>query len=333
MLRRRLVGKAGSSNSFEGISPSEAPALSVVFYNTKTGGLAIAPKVDTEMFPPEYYHPIGIVVIPANHGMLVDSSGNLQCGVMSLTCMSQNLPEVGAGGGQEIAWGYNGQTTGNTIYQGIVQAERANAVTANGIVKSGSIPCQRSSGSNAYHSGMPYCLSPYLDSTLNTGDFNPNYFAFINSVTHDFDGVNNTKILTDLSTAYDWRNGAIVNTANTRNHFPAACCCARFHTEGTKAFKDCSAEEIANGRGFWYLPSGGEIGYLAPRVKDIIDILYALERWYDADIINYDVLNTEYYLWTSSTYDAQSAWRYNLDGHIDTSYKNYYLFAIAFMRL
>lgn len=334
MLRRRLVGKAGSSNSFEGIDPSEAPALSIVFYNRKTDNLVIAPEIDVESYPYNDYSPIGIVVIPAAHGVLRDNSGIPQCGVMSLTCMSPSRPEIGDPSGVPIMWGYRGQFAGMPYYQGIVEAERAGALTPKGIWPYGYIPCQEVVGSNAMHSMAPFSLSPYVNMTLNTGDFNPNYSILDNSVTHDFDGVNNTKILTDLSTAYNWRTSATITNSNTQRHYPAACCCARFHTEGTKAFKDCSAEEIANGRGFWYLPSAGEIGYLAPRIKDINELLDRLDSSYGIDRIRPNIFNGEYPFWVSSEYDGNNAWSYTLNGYVNYTQKNYTsIGAIAFMRL
>lgn len=67
----------------------------------------------------------------------------------------------------------------------------------------------------------------------------------------DFKGIINTKIITNLATGQsDWKTSdAIINSGET-GYYPAACCCARFKTTGTKAFVDCTNEELREGTGF-----------------------------------------------------------------------------------
>ena len=48
-----------------------------------------------------------------------------------------------------------------------------------------------------------------------------------------------------------------------RGYYPAACCCSRYKTSGI-------------GKGSWYLPACGELGYILPRFNEINIALAAI---------------------------------------------------------
>ena len=118
----------------------------------------------------------------------------------------------------------------------------------------------------------------------------------------------------------DWRTANSIVDDNDQGYYPAACCCARYHTDGTKAFVDCTTQELYNGTGFWYLPSAGEWGYVAARFADINECLTLLQSSYSSGIPLWDsnystsltayLLSTpcdaEYMLWSGFNLDANS---------------------------
>lgn len=78
-------------------------------------------------------------------------------------------------------------------------------------------------------------------------------------------------------------NGAfesITNSSSIKGIYPAACCCAKYRTEGTKAFIDCTNEELYEGTGFWYLPAIGELGYLPSVRADLNDLINQIKSFY-----------------------------------------------------
>lgn len=128
-----------------------------------------------------------------------------------------------------------------------------------------------------YEDKNHWCLSPYnRDGSLNK-EF-PRNFGVINAF-NSFQGIVYTKILTDLTTQNDgssWKTASNVATAR----YTYACCCARYKTNGTKAFVDCTAEELKQGTGFWYFPAAGEVAYLIVRQKLINDTISKLKSKY-----------------------------------------------------
>lgn len=166
---------------------------------------------------------------------------------------------------------------------------------------------------SANNSTRAYCPSPYINSDLNSGNYNKFYgttefddpeTTSFNSYS-DFRGIVNTKIITDSVTyQQDWKTSEtiLVDTNNkTGGCFPGACCCARYKPLGTKAFVECSTEELYIGRKFWYLPSIGELGYIPSRIYDIDNTITRLIDVYNVGVtIKYLNFNAVYGMQSSS---------------------------------
>lgn len=219
------------------------------------------------------YTPIGVVVVPASH----TDDGTAR--VISLAAMDYNNPDSGnTSENVHIYWGgdnYDISTLPN-LTQAPYIAEQTSAIASPQQIvgwddfynpefcsdyyvdTSNSFPNPFDSKA-AWGSGTPDkpAPSPYLED----GSKNEIYRSAANTgnVYADMDGKSNTgKILTvDNGGSTYWQTATtITNTGNTETIHPAAQCCWRFHTKGTT-------------QGEWYLPSGGELGYLAARWKAI----------------------------------------------------------------
>ena len=357
MRRRTLLETPMMGGAID--DPSLAPPMAVVFANKNDESLVIVEgdKWSTSAYPPEVFEPIGIVVIPGEHGVLKDGTGTVnQCGVMSIVSMSCNTPETGASSEDTIYWGgfttdisgksdslgrYDSVTNGLLNYQHCVKTYFFTTNEADGY-SSGSysyIPRQGSVGGTPTRNKTPYAPSPYIGDDYMSGGYNESYglkdgvvVEETNNALSDFKGIVNTKILTDLATAQrDWKTASSITNSYNDGYYPAACCCARYHTLGTKAFKDCTTEELRNGDGFWYLPAAGELGYIIPRLYDINDIISKLNDDYGVGV----TLNTNRNFWSSSEYSSLSVYDVStLEGSVFDSYKyNNFLRVRAFLRL
>ena len=366
-MRRRLLSAA--EVNIEVIDdPSMAPALSVVFASKEDGNLLIVEdgKWNTSVLPRSKFDPIGIVVIPGEHGVLKDGTGTKnQCGVMSLVEMNYDNPERG-GHNDAYLWGinwggdgvdisdradglgrYDSISNGLINYRSVVITSSATSNVASGynnsIYKAGSayLPCQQSVGSTPTRELDPYAPSPYIGSDYKSGGYNESYglkdgvvLSSAYNVLSDFKGIVNTKILTDLSTSQSgWKTASTITNSPYEGYYPAACCCARFKTTGTKAFVNCTTTELKQGSGFWYLPSAGELGYISPRFADIADVIERIIRYYN--IGNY--LLSERAYWTSSenSYDICYILDIGAKGYMRRYNKDIYQLNLvrAFMRL
>ena len=220
-------------------------------------------------------HPIGVVVVPASH----TDDGTAR--VISLVLMDYNNPDNGSTDGNfGMAWGGYGSDIStldnktatpyitNTSYAGIGSTQQLV-----GWYNGGNYVPQMSS--DYYDNSYP---NPFDEGTCFGGDYDvlaPSPYltggakneiyhstANPNSIYADMNGKGNTeKILAvDNGVSTDWQTAlTIVNNTsfatNTQPH-TAAQCCWRYHTVGTQ-------------QGDWYLPSAGELGYLASRWKAI----------------------------------------------------------------
>lgn len=308
-MRRRLLT---NNKKIQGYLPSEAPPCSVVFVNKEDLSFAIDDKWSLAKYPAELWEPIGVVVIPANHGVLKDGTGTEnQCGIMSLNSMNYNIPEQGSSieqDGNTIKFGGFGTNIANKS-DGL---ERYDSI-ANGLINYNKFACgeyptnkstqltdsyetimatQKVVGANATWNGQlsgNLCSpSPYVGDDRKSGDYNTNYgtTAFDKSsnrnVLADFKGIINTKIITDLATAQsDWKTANTIINNSDKGYYPAACCCARYKTIGTKAFVDCSIKQLRHGTRFWYMPAMGEAGYFLARMADLRDVVSKLNVAYD----------------------------------------------------
>lgn len=310
-------------------------------------------------YPKETWEPIGIVVVPGEHEVLKDGTGTKnQCGVMSLVPMDSNNPEAGGTSNQSIFWGgystdISGKSDGlgryDSIGNGLTNYNKLNYVGKNGNVNQAvqgtniivglpsdafnTIENPYDKGTAYFYSNEVYAPSPYL----NDGLFNQSYSQTISPASEynalsDFKGVGNTKILTDLATAQsDWKVASAITNYSRAGYYPAACCCARFRTIGTKAFVDCSVDELKNGSGFWYFPSCGELGYMIVRRKVIDETLSKLISSYGVGV---QISNNDYSYWSSSEISARESVRlYTYDGVVRYNSKDGGACIRAFMRL
>ena len=368
-MRRRTLFDSGFGNVEVVADGSVAPALSVVFANKSDGSLLIVEneKWSASVLPPSKFEPIGIVVIPGEHGVLKDGTGTKnQCGVMSIVSMSCDTPETG-GDGQNIYWGgvrdgwdettgvdisgksdglgrYDSISNGLLNYIGVVIAANENSKASGyrtpNISVMGYIPTQKTVGGVAERVNGNVTPSPYIGEDYKSGGYNESYglkdgvvVTETNNALSDFKGIVNTKIITNLATTQsNWKTASAITNTWGVGYYPAACCCARFKKIGTKAFVDCTTAELRNGTGFWYLPAAGELGYILPRLADINDTISKLNNIYNN---GYPLKKSSYVdLYHSST-ESSSYDNVGIDtnGNIYKDYKSANDCVRAFMRL
>lgn len=223
------------------------------------------------------YTPIGVVVVPASH--TDDSTAR----VASLINMNIANPDNGSTDiYSRVAWGGYGYSIpelfdrtmipciSETGYNGISPTQEiagwCSTEDRSTNIIAFSTDYYKTNNPNPFDEGTYFhegynklAVSPYLTGGLK----NELYYSTENSssVCADMDGKGNTeKILAvDNGSSTDWQTAvSITNTGDAETIHPAAQCCWRYHTVGTS-------------QGDWYLPSGGELGYIAARLKLIND--------------------------------------------------------------
>lgn len=294
-MRRRTL-----FNSENGIDPSKSNVGDICFYNRSNGRVIIVDgrEWSIQKYPYSRYEPIGIVVVPGIHDVYGDGS----CGVMSLKSMDLNNPDEGSNTEKLASWGGEGYDTplpnlNEVCFVGIAMDEIVHE-ELQGIIDDASLPSTKFFGDydsvhNPYDQGTAYDIinnytyfapSPYK----NDGSRNPLYYqtTFPSSEKNglsDFDGFGNTKILCDMAIGQaDWKTSETIYDKADANYYPAACCCWRFHTHGTK-------------QGQWYLPACGEMGYVVVRINKINDTISQLITSY-GDTIGLVVDDYERYM-------------------------------------
>ena len=367
-MRRRTLFDSGSGSIEVVPDGSVAPALSVVFANKSDGSLLIVEndKWSTTVLPPSKFEPIGIVVIPGEHGVLKDGTGTKnQCGVMSIVGMRYDTPETGGNGismyfggvsdksnqigvdisGKSDGLGrYDSVSNGLLNYTGFVITANKTSNKASGYLTQTTservfIPTQTSIGGIAESIGSDgrTAPSPYIGNDYKSGGYNDSYglkngvvVTEKNNALSDFKGIINTKIITNLATSQsNWKTASTITDSYNTGYYPAACVCARFKTTGTKAFVDCTTTELRNGTGFWYLPAAGELGYICPRFADINDTIEKIKTAYGCGyVVNSSIHHS------STEYDgfrnhAPDVYR----GDIMGDHKSSNSYVRAFMRL
>lgn len=224
------------------------------------------------------YTPIGIVVIPKSHTSVILKDGDPRKGkniIMSLKPMNYSTPESGGTSEEYMYWGQNGvdtSLTNFTVCNVFSSASSQSVITTNSY---GNLPSDNFSGTASdVNSSLKYDRSSYVIPSpykVVDGEWLPNEDYYTTSVSSanalsDFNGISNTKVLTDLATVQtDWKTADTITNTYSSGYSPAACCCARFKTTGTTSFVD--AGDSYNSTGVWYMPSCGELGYIMPNFK------------------------------------------------------------------
>lgn len=228
--------------------------------------------------------PIGIVVVPNTH--TIDRKGRM----MSLDLMSVDNPDTGSKTGSfqvddadtQFEYGCHDITANNpNVYDGGIPnifsqgEQRIYQFNAHGGALSTNLTPDKNYEylrvSNPYDTTVwyynssrikGYVPSPYI----NDIDVNKFYFQKSDCGTYDMNGKSNTEWLLDESRTYaqaNWKTDAILENKWNVGYNAPACATWRYHTIGTK-------------QGDWFLPSIGELGYIAVRAKEIQESLDAV---------------------------------------------------------
>ena len=265
-----------------------------------------------------------MVVVPGIHDVYGDGS----CGVMSLQEMNYNSPDSGSTSYQYIYWGGDGDDsslpnlnkvpTGNTS-NGIPTGQKAYAW----------LPSDKFSGTQCAHDTDAYYYdafstpipSPYLtDGSRNPGYYQTTSPSSSNNALADFDGIGNSQVLWGLATSQsDWKTASSITNNYGFGYYPPACCCWRYHTEGTS-------------QGDWYLPACGELGYIIPPFNKINDAIEKLCTAYGSSVGV--ELSTNSHYWSSTEYSNKLACRGGTnDGVVDYGGKNNSGYVRAWLRV
>ena len=208
--------------------------------------------------------PIGVVVVPTSHNVYGDGS----CGVMSLVPMDYNTPDIGGTVEKGIYFGgmdYDTELPNFTMCPHLGNTANIQS-SIKGVIDEAYLSSDKfTTLQNPYDSDTYYysetvyhAPSPYKEDDSR----NPQYYqtsspsADTNALS-DFNGKGNTEILTNLAVRQsDWKTSSAITNSGEAGYYPAACCCWRYHTVGTK-------------QGDWYLPSCGEMGYILSKFTTI----------------------------------------------------------------
>lgn len=288
--------------------------IKAVFYDSSTDSFVkLYPDQIAEAIPT--YTPIGVEVVPAEH----DVYGTGQAGIMSLVEMDYNAPDTGSTSYQTMYWG---NFTRNTS---IPNFDKVNLV--NGTTNSwGRLPSDLFTGATSLDGVSKYYdTSNNIPSPFNAdGSRNEAYYTTTYSTANalsDFDGVGNTKVLTDLATTQsDWKTATTIINNYSAGYHPAACCAWRFHTAGTD-------------QGQWYLPACGELGYVINRYNAINETINKVLSVYSS-VAAVAMYNGGSY-WSSSEYSSYNA-RYlnSYNGNVSSDDKQFFSnYVRAFIRL
>lgn len=259
-----------------------SPYLDAVLVNNST--LEKVATQDLKNYKPSEWTPIGIVVIPASHGVY----GTGEAGVMSLTYMDYNNPDTGwTKTFEEInsdssVYMYSGHRNSGWI-SGMPQHKYARCPQYGTMNQSPSTTLNRSLTSDTSNNHIPsdqfngykcmqdvfanwypydannryYCPSPYLSNGRKNPDYHKNTGNYSENDLARFNGKELTEFILNIATAQeDWRTASTIDNKFDSNYTPMACCAWRFHTVGTS-------------QGDWYLPTPGELGYIVARFKAI----------------------------------------------------------------
>ena len=300
-MRRRTLLKTTSGG---GVDPSKSAPCDLCFYDRTTDSLIIVAgdAWNSSTYPSSRYVPIGIVVVPGSHNVYGDGS----CGVMSLREMNYSTPDEGSTSHQYMYWGQYGTDISELTNYNVVchignngnPQSTIQGTTSNAYLPSDNfdtIQCPHDTDAYyKYNDSDYYIPSPYLTN----GERNPLYYqttspSSANNAMSDFDGKNNSQVLWDRATAQsNWKTASTITNNSGSGYSPAACCCWRYHTEGTS-------------QGDWYLPACGELGYIIPPFNKINQAITNMRTAYGSSI-GVELSNGSGY-WSSTEYSSNRA--------------------------
>ena len=304
----------------------------VVLWDGKRKLIVRREKYNTDVYPAEEYTPIGILVIPATH------MEDCRARMMSLKFMNCDDPENGSMDSQDMIWGNVGDVSGLTNFTEVPVIARYDDEDEGGVV-----PLTEP---QEIYTANTYAFLP-SDHPFYTGETNPedegtrwridhtfctdageafanNFYApspytkfneknllymatsysggTISNPLSYFDGRHQTDVILALRGERDY--GSWKPTAGAGEDYPAASCCDMYHTVGTN-------------QGDWYLPSCAELGYVVPRLKEIVDGLSRVGGIVIISDENEDI-NDDHgcWFWSSTEYDT-----YNVR-HVNYGYGN-----------
>ena len=282
-------------------------------------------KWSIDDYPTDKYEPIGVVVVPSSHNVY----GNDCCGVMSLKDMNYNSPDSGSTSHQEIYWGGDGDELSLPNLDQVPTGNTSNGIPTGQTSSSAYLPSDRFSGTQCahdtdvsyYNTSYTPIPSPYLtDGSRNPGYYQTSAPSSSNNALADFDGIGNSQVLWDLATSQsDWKTASSIANNDGSGYYPAACCCWRYHTEGTS-------------QGDWYLPACGELGYIIPRFNKINGAIDKMRTAYGSSV-GVELRIGDFY-WSSTEYGSYVA-RYvdTYNGSVFRLGKGYNYYVRAFLRV
>ena len=302
----------------------------ICLYKKSTQKLLIveASKFNTTEYPSSGYSPVGVVVIPSSHNVYGDSS----CGVMSLKEMNYNTPDSGSTSYQYMYWGQGKDISNMTNYDVVCHVGNNGSVNeaVQGTTDYAYLPSDKfTTVQNPYDTDTYFKYNDsdyYIPSPYNEDDTrNPAYYqtaspSSSSNAMSDFDGVGNTTKLINLATGQSgWKTASSITNNSSSGYSPAACCCWRYHTEGTK-------------QGDWYLPACGELGYIMSKFNKIQQTISTLTSAYGSSV-GVQLIESNGY-WSSSEYNSNYA-RYvgTGNGTVYGNLKNYIYYVRAFLRV
>lgn len=297
-MRRRTFLTLGN----EGIKASEAMACDICLYNKTTQKLLIVKSADfsVESYPSENYSPVGVVVIPGSHNVYGDGS----CAVMSSKSINGGTGEYGC------SWGPNNpdiSTLNNFVYLPNVFVNNTAGDETSTITKqmsegyfpsdnitssfsSSRLKCPHDTDAYYYSSYAYYCPSPYLtDESRNHSYYQTSSPSSTSNALSDFDGKGNTSKILTVRGEKDYSSWT--PSKDYLSDYEAISLCDMHYTDGTE-------------QGDWYMPSCGELGYMAVKWRSLNTSLTKLSNAYGSKTSV--KLSTSYYYWTSTEYNTQS---------------------------
>lgn len=318
-MRRRFLSTRSSSK------PINGNVGDAVFFDGS--GFLFVPYDDIVFV--EGWTPIGVVVIPTSHNVYGDGT----CGITSLVWMNCNTPDSGSTACEKMYFGNNsldtdlfnytacnyigtGSNLNNNKVQGTYKSVflPTDAYSSGGVLSLDGVSMYYNTTSTARQAPSPYNLD---------GSRNESYYTTAYSTDNafsDFKGYENSLILTSLAGAQsNWKTATKISNNYNGSYYPGACCCWRFHTQGTN-------------QGDWYLPAMGELGYMFNRLFTLYKTIAKISEVYNVGVGQL-YMTTDYYMSSTETSEARCFYLKLKEVEVTPPNKNLKTAARAFLRL